>query len=239
MKLKEKLVNAKAYMQKNQKQFILMMCSIVIVGGLVTGTLAWLAARTDPVINNFIGSNLEIDLAETAKDFQMIPHLEIPKDPIVTVKANSEACWLFLQVKESDAQANGSGVEATQFGETVFRKGTEYKYLSYAIQDGWTPIDPDDAESYGLPVRNSDDVIVNTYYHRTVGDEGTALDEDKPFEILVDNKVTVNDWIINEELLESQLTANPVTITFTPIAIQQLGFPSVKSAASQIAEKFE
>lgn len=239
MKLKEKMANAKAYVQKNQKKFILMMCSIVIVGGMVAGTLAWLSARTNPVINNFIGSNLEINLVEEAKDFQMIPSLEIPKDPVVTVEANSEACWLFLQVKESDAQANGSGIEVTEFDNSKIREGTLYKYLSYAMKSDWNVIDPVDAESYGLPVKNSKGVIVNTYYYLTVGDEGTALDAPQDFEILEGNKVTVNNWIINEELSESQLTANPVKITFTPIAIQRLGFPSVASAASQIAGEFE
>ncbi len=238
MKLKEKLANAKKYVQKNQKKFILMMCSIVVVGGMVAGTLAWLAARTDPVINNFIGSNLEISLVEEANKFQMIPHLEIEKDPIVTVKANSEACWLFLQVKESAAQANGSGIEATQFGSTVTRSGENYKYLHYQIQDGWTKIEPADAEAMGLPVKENN-VVVNTYYWRTVGSEGTALDADQPFEILVDNKVTVNDWIINEELSVDQLTANPVKITFTPIAIQQLGFGQLNSAVDQVKNLFE
>ncbi len=238
MKLKEKLANAKAYVQKNQRKFILMMCSIVIVGGMVAGTLAWLAARTNPVINNFIGSNLEINLAEEAENFQMIPHLEIEKDPIVTVEAGSEACWLFLQVKESKAQANGSGIEATRFGITKTRQGSEYKYLSYALQEGWEPITEQQARIMSLPVEENG-VVLNTYYYRLVGEEGTALAETQSFGILEENKVTVNDWIINEELSVTQLNSNPVEITFTPIAIQRLGFSSLESAATQIAGEFE
>lgn len=248
MKLKEKLANAKTYVQQNQRKFILMMCSIVVIGGIVAGTLAWLAARTNPVINNFIGSDLIIDLWETTSEYSMIPGDDIEKNPKVTVEAGSEACWLFLQVKESIAQANGSGVEVN--GVSRINNGADlYKYLDYDIipyneaQDiGWTKIGTDEAESMGLPVKEGEGenkIVVNTYYYRTVEKVGTALEVDKTYEILQDNKVTVNNWIINEELSESQLSTNPVTITFTPVAIQQLGFPYLEDAVSQIKNKFK
>lgn len=242
LKLKEKLANAKAYVQKNQRKFILMMCSIVVVGGIIAGTLAWLAAKTDPVINNFIGSNLEINLAEEAKNFQMIPHLEIPKDPMITVKANSEACWLFLQVKESNAQANGSGVLVN--GVPRINNGNDfYKYLNYDIRigtnefNGWTKMTDQQVTAAGL-CTVSDDQSVNTYYYRKVGTEGTAIASDEEILILEGDQVVVNDYIINDELSSTQLAANPVKITFTPIALQRLGFPSVVSAAAQIANEF-
>ena len=243
--VKEKIANAKAYFKNNQRRMILLVCSIVVVGGLVTGTLAWLSSRSGPVINNFIGSNLEINLAEEAAKFQMIPHLEIEKDPVVTVEANSEACWLFLQVKESDAQANGSGITEIQNGvETVRTNKSEsdlYKYLRYDIIigsnefDGWTKMTDDQVVAAGFPTV-SDDNSVNTYYYRKVGEEGTALDSAESFNILVDNKVIVNDYIINDEF-ESQLTVKPVTITFTPAAVQRLGF-NFTDAGKEISQFF-
>lgn len=245
MKLKEKLVNAKTYVQQNQRKFILMMCSIVIVGGMVAGTLAWLAARTNPVINNFIGSNLTIDLSETTKEYSMIPGDDIEKNPKVTVEAGSEACWLFLQVKESVYQANGSTYEVD--GKARVNKGNDlYKYLDYGIipynvteeiDIGWEKIETDDAISMGLPVKEGD-IVVNTYYYRDVGKEGTALEEAKTYEILEGNKVTVNNWIINAELDSQWLKDHPVTITFTPIAIQQLGFSKWENAVDQVKALF-
>lgn len=244
---KGKSENAKSYLKTNQRKIILLMCIIVIIGGLVTATLAWLSSRTGPVINNFIGSNLEINLAEEATKFQMIPHLEIEKDPIVTVEANSEACWLFLQVKESDAQANGSGITETQNGvETVRTNKSEsdiYKYLRYDIItgtnefDGWTLMTDQQVTNAGFP-KVSGDNSVNTYYYRKVGADGTAITQDEPLEILVDNKVIVNDYIINDELTESQLTAKPVKITFTPAAVQRLGF-NFTDAGKEVSQFFQ
>ena len=50
----------------------------------------------------------------------MVPGNTIAKDPTVTVKANSEACWLFVQVTES----------------------TNLKdFITYAIAEGWTELE--------------------------------------------------------------------------------------------------
>ncbi len=245
MKLKEKMANAKAYVQKNQKKFVLMMCSIVIVGGMVAGTLAWLAARTNPVINNFIGSDLVIDLQETARDYPMIPSQVLEKDPKVIVEDGSEACWLFLQVKESDAQANGSGIIVTQ-GETkteITRSGENFRYLDYTVittaedkqnEDDliWTKLTPQDVGKDAFPSGIS-------YYCCEVEEEGTELAEDIVIPILKDNQVRVFEYIINAELDTTFLEEHPVTITFTPVAIQKLGFGSVDSAFSMIETEFE
>lgn len=242
MKVKEKFQNAKQYVQAHQRKVILIMCCVVIFGGLVAGTLAWLVSMSGPVVNSFIGSNLEIDLAEEANNFQMIPHLEIAKDPKVTVKANSEACWLFLQVKESAAQANGSGITVKQGDANVTRNGSDYKYLDYQVIagtdefNGWTLMTEQQVTAAGFP-KTDNDGSVNTYYYRKVGADGTALDADQTFDILVDNQVTVEDYIINQELTVSQLTANPVKITFTPVAVQRLGF-DFTGAGQEICNQF-
>ncbi len=261
MKLKEKMANAKAYVQKNQKKFILMMCSIVIVGGIVAGTLAWLAARTNPVINNFIGSDLVIDISEINDDnFQMIPGKFIQKDPKITVQANSEACWLFLQIKESPAQANGSGIPKIQKGSEVERTTTNeenYKYLRYEVLTGenefndWILMTEAQVASAGFLSRDKDG-SVNTYYYRKVGLNGTAIIGNEEIHVLKEledndpvktSHVQVNTYIINDELDDLSdkgwLSKNPVTITFTPIAIQRLGFDKVESAGQQIASKFQ
>ena len=49
----------------------------------------------------------------------MIPGNTIAKDPTVTVKANSEACWLFVKVTKSENLDT---------------------FITYAIAEGWTAL---------------------------------------------------------------------------------------------------
>ena len=85
----------------------------------IGGTLAWLTAKTAPVTNTFTVGDIEIDLTETTSDYKMVPGNQIAKDPKVTVKANSEACWLFVMVEKSD-----------NFGS----------FMTFEIADDWTEL---------------------------------------------------------------------------------------------------
>lgn len=84
----------------------------------VGGTLAWLTDMAT-VTNTFTVGNIGIALAETKKDFKMVPGQTIAKDPKVTVKAASEACYLFVEVKGSE-----------NLGE----------FITYDIAGGWTDL---------------------------------------------------------------------------------------------------
>ncbi len=96
-----------------------LLCAVAVVLVLccaIGGTLAWLTAKTDPVTNTFTVGDISIELKETTKDYKMVPGNTIAKDPKVTVKAGSEACWLFVKVEKS---------------ENLDR------FISYKIADGW------------------------------------------------------------------------------------------------------
>lgn len=67
----------------------------------IGGTLAWLKTSTTPVTNTFTVGDINIILDETTTDYKMVPGNTIRKDPFVTVKTDSEACWLFVKVGES------------------------------------------------------------------------------------------------------------------------------------------
>ena len=92
-------------MTLRKKLWITVACLSVILCTLVTGTIAWLTDKTPEVKNTFTPSNIGISLAETtggnSKEFQMVPGRTIAKDPKVTVAANSEACYVFIEIKES------------------------------------------------------------------------------------------------------------------------------------------
>lgn len=99
--------------------FVLMLALVLVLGCAVGGTVAWLVAKTDPVVNTFTYGDINITLTETTgEDYKIIPGVDIGKDPKVTVKAGSEACWLFVKVEEE--------------GTFVANK------VTYSVDDGWT-----------------------------------------------------------------------------------------------------
>lgn len=85
----------------------------------IGGTLAWLTAESDTVTNTFTVGDINIELKETTNDYKMVPGNTIAKDPKVTVKAGSEACYLFVKVEKS-----------SNFGT----------FLEYAMATGWTQL---------------------------------------------------------------------------------------------------
>lgn len=102
-----------------KKTLALVLALTLLVAGVVGGTLAWLTDQTTEVKNTFTVGDINIGLTETTADYKMVPGNTIAKDPTVTVKANSEACWLFVQVTES----------------------TDLKdFITYAIAEGWTAL---------------------------------------------------------------------------------------------------
>ena len=102
-----------------KKTLALVLALTLLVAGVVVGTLAWLTDQTAEVKNTFTVGDINIGLTETTTDYKMVPGNTIAKDPTVTVKANSEACWLFVKVTES----------------------TDLKdFITYAIAEGWTAL---------------------------------------------------------------------------------------------------
>ena len=85
-----------------KKALFIMLSAALIVCATVAGTLAWLTDTTDHVVNTFTVGDINITLTESEKlDLKMVPGQPIEKDPKVTVKAGSEACWLFVKVEKS------------------------------------------------------------------------------------------------------------------------------------------
>lgn len=79
-----------------------MLSAALIVCATVAGTLAWLTDTTAPVVNTFTVGDINITLTESENlDLKMVPGQTITKDPKVTVKAGSEACWLFVKIEKS------------------------------------------------------------------------------------------------------------------------------------------
>lgn len=125
----------------SMKVVVLLLAVVLVFGCVAGGTLAWLIASTNTVTNTFTVGDIDIDLTEkvngqsqsaltsavTNDGFKMIPGTDLAKDPMVTVQANSEACWLFIQV----TAANGVALSG---------QSTANDYITYTMADGWTAV---------------------------------------------------------------------------------------------------
>ena len=116
------------------KPLLTLCCALLLVAAGVFGTLAYLTG-TDTVNNTFTVGNVKITLDEAkvttdgtpvegadrvkANEYHLLPGHTYTKDPTVTVQANSEACWLFVQVTNSENLDT---------------------FITYAIAEGWTEL---------------------------------------------------------------------------------------------------
>ena len=106
--------------KRSFKGLTLVLALVLVFGAVVGGTVAWLTDKTAEVKNTFTPSDINIELDEnTGPTYQMVPGKTITKDPFVTVKADSEACWLFVEIIESANYDN---------------------FLTYAPAAGWTAV---------------------------------------------------------------------------------------------------
>lgn len=100
------------------KVFLSLLALVLVVGCAVGGTIAWLTATTDPVVNTFTYGKINIVLTETTGNaYKIIPGVNISKDPKVTVIGGSEACWLFVKVEEKGTFVNGKVTYSVKTGE--------------------------------------------------------------------------------------------------------------------------
>lgn len=185
-----------------KKAMALVLALGLVTVGIVGGTMAWLTAQATEVKNVFTDSDINITLTEMGlsqnneKSFKMIPGHTIAKDPKVTLKAGSEACYLFVQVIEDlgDWQTTATGDSKT-FTD----------YLEYEVATNWTKGD-------------GTDIPVNVYYIKV--DSVTSADTDYP--ILVDNEVKVNGDNVTKtmmDMIDGDNETKP-TLTFKAAAVQ-------------------
>ncbi|MBQ7048671.1 MAG: hypothetical protein IJN86_06945 [Clostridia bacterium] len=126
----------------NKKKIVLLVVAFVLtIAASVGVTLAWLTAKSDDVTNTFAPSTINIELTETkgtdvanGKSFLMVPGHVLDKDPKVTVKADSEDCYVFIKVtKVNDPDA----------------------FLTYTIASDWTELPNVDGVYYRIVEKNA------------------------------------------------------------------------------------
>lgn len=108
-----------------------MLALTMVVGCAVDGTVAWLVSESKSSVSTFTLGDINIKLTgeSESQPLKIIPGVEIRRSLKVTVEPNSEACWLFVKVEE------------TNWPDLKETDGTTRK-VSYSVdvQNGWTAL---------------------------------------------------------------------------------------------------
>ena len=185
-----------------KKSLALLVALVLAIGCVIGGTLAWLTAKTDPVVNTFTYGDINIELTETKPDnrqAKIIPGVDIEKDPKVTVKANSENCWLFVKIDEE----NWPDFEESD--------GTTLK-VRYEVAEGWTALDG----QKGVYYREVSASVAEQNFYVLKGDNTYP-----------NGIVTVSENLTKEDI--KGITIQP-KLTFTAYAVQKDGIDNAAAA---------
>ena len=138
-------------MKTKSKALLLALCAVLLVAASVLGTMAYLTSQ-DEVTNTFTVGSVSITLDEakvntdgtyvTDKDnrtdknnYHLLPGHSYIKDPTIHVAANSEDCWLFVQITDEIAAIQDADTIAAQLTENGWTlvNGTTNVYAHNAI----------------------------------------------------------------------------------------------------------
>lgn len=145
-----------------KKKTVALLLALVLVFGVAAGgTLAWLTAKSDTVVNTFTTSDINVELKETGatnnkNSYKMIPGYTITKDPKAKVLAGSEECYLFVKLEKSANFAS---------------------FMTYEMADGWTALDSVDGVYYRVVTTDGRDNTskINESYSVLKNDQVTVL----------------------------------------------------------------
>ena len=135
-----------------KKGLAMVLALVLLAVCAVSGTLAWLTAKSDTVVNTFTTSDIKVELTETNETYKMVPGYDIHKDPKAKVLAGSEDCYLFVKLDKS------------QNFDT---------FLTYEMAEGWTLV-PSETNVYFRKVLTAD---IGTAYSVLANDQVTVKGE--------------------------------------------------------------
>ena len=180
---------------------VLTVLALAVIGYSVSGTVAWLASKSESTVSTFTIGDINITLTESSADSQpvkLIPGIDIGKDPEVTVEPNSEACWLFVKAEE------------TNWPDFTDANGTARK-VSYSVaagDNGWKALEN----------------VPGVYYR-----EVSAEDAKTGVEYDVNGVVAVSKELTKAEVNSIAAGTQP-RLSFTAYAVQRLGIDDAAAA---------
>lgn len=223
----------KAKKNVSMKAVVVLMALVLLIGCGVGGTLAWLMDTTDAVTNTFTVGDINIDLnehkfnkdgtptatttKENSTDYKILPGTSQAKDPFVTVKKDSEACWVFVKIVEKDNYLFTADGE----GNKTYR---EEKYIQWSIDtnQNWELVSRDPAEPTGAQKV--------TYIY---GKKQDAVSADTYINILNEKTVKYASSLTKDNL--NALDETKPVLEFTAYAIQSEGLKKNETDATDIS----
>lgn len=220
---------------KNVKKVIALVAAMVLVLAIgIGGTLAYLTSTTQKITNTFTVGKVNITLVEhqynpnkpedlapevsgsiptvgaDGQSYKLIPGTVYAKDPTVTVEADSEDCYLFVKFEETNNTFGTNNDKIVEFTNTMAEENS-----------GWTQ-----------GTANSDGITIpKDVWYREV----KTTDATKSWNLIKDNKVTINDDLTNDVVSDDDFVAPE--LSFTAYAIQKSGF-DVYCAWKEISETY-
>lgn len=179
---------------------------LVIVGGAIGGSVAWLTDTTDAVTNTFTVGNIDAyttasaaySLRRSTGELRMVPgHTLTINAPAITIGAGSEDCYLFVRIDEN-------------LGTWTKEGRTFQDCLSYATVAGWTKLE------------STPEVTVPDHVYWRVVERDA--ENDQTFQVIAGEsgpEVTVSLDITKEMMSElNEPGATLPTLTFSAYAVQ-------------------
>ena len=209
------------YAKKNsgKKLTMVLVAIILVLCCTIGGTLAWLKDATGTVTNTFTLGDVDIEISETGADesgkndsYKIVPGKTESKDPTVTVLANSEKSWVFVEIVESNNHIKN--------GETY----TTDTYVKWSVDASWK-----------LLSKTSDtgaDTVTYVYY--LVQDATTS---DVPHNVLSGKSVSYSSNLTKAQL--DALGSNKPTLSFKAYAIQYEYLTKDNTAVTEASAAWE
>lgn len=134
------------------KFLLLSLCALLLIAATVCATMAYLTATTKTVTNTFTVGKVGITLDEAIVDvygraadptqrtdkgntYKLIPGHSYTKDPVITVAADSEDCWLYAKIENPiDSIEAESSTIASQLSTNGWTLIDEAKHI-YAYKE--------------------------------------------------------------------------------------------------------
>ena len=157
---------------------------VLLIG--IGSTVAYLSSIAGPLDSTFTVGDVKLELAETKKGpYNLAPGVTIQKDPIVTVKRGSEACYLYIKLEwlgglESmvtytlaDGWYNLGGVDGVYF-RAVEEAAVDMRY--HVLLDDMLVIRDDVTKEKLATLGNEDCALIVTAYAIQMQDMESAAD---------------------------------------------------------------
>ena len=194
--------------KNNSKKLTVVLLSIILVlCCTIGGTLAWLQDSTGTVTNTFTVGDVDIEISETGAEadgtnlkketYKIVPGKSESKDPKVTVLANSEKSWVFVEIVEKD---------------NYIKDGNAYTldtYIDWSVDTAWTLLSK-------TPNTDTAGAAEVTYVYYLEQDATTA---NVDHYVLSGNSVSYGSDLTKAQL-DALGTTKP-TLTFKAYAIQK------------------